>query len=74
MNTFFYNFLRNSSIGKEFYKLDFIRQIYVASSCILLVNRSDHNLVSKNQLILYPDRHLVIRVNEAKRFKIHIII
>ena len=64
MDTFRENLFRNASIRQELDKFHFFRQINITASCVLLVNRSDHNLVSEHQLILYSDCSLVIRINK----------
>ena len=64
MDTFRENLFRNASIRQELDKFHFFRQINITASCVLLVDRSDHDLVSEHQLILYSDCSLVIRINK----------
>ena len=74
VNSFCEDFFGNGSVWQELDEFHFFRQVNVASSCILLVDRCDHDLVSEDELVFYANRHLVIRINEAERFEVHVIV
>ena len=74
MNSFCKDFFENGSIRHELDEFHFFRQINVTASCVLLINRCDHDLVAKHQLVFNTDRHLIIWINKSKRLKVHIII
>ena len=74
MGSFCKDFFENSPIRHELDEFHFFRQVNVTTSCVLLINRCDHDLVAKHQLVFDADCHLIIRINEAKRFKVHIVI
>ena len=74
MYTFFQDLLRNGSVRKEFHKLHLLRKIYITASCVLLINRSDHDLISKQQLVLHMYGNLILRINKAHWPEIHIIV
>ena len=62
------------SVAEKFYEDHLFRQVYVAADRILGVNRCDHDLITDHQLIFCISCQLVIRVNEGKRFEVHIIV
>ena len=72
--SFFKDFLRDGSIRKEFDEHHFLRQIYVAAFCVLSINRCDHDLVSKEKLILYLSCEGIICVIKGQRAEHHIIV
>ena len=74
MNTLFQNLLRDASVCQKFHKLHFFRQVNVTSSCILLIDRCNHDLISKDQLVFHAYSHLILRVDEPKGLEIHVII
>ena len=74
MNTLFKDLLCNGSIRKEFHKLHLLRKIYITASCVLFINRSDHDLISKKQLVFHMYGNLILRINKAQRPEIHIIV
>ena len=74
MNTLFKDLLCNGSIRKEFHKLHLLRKIYITAPCVLFINRSDHDLISKKQLVFHMYSNLILRINKAQRPEIHIVV
>ena len=74
MNSFCEDFFGNGSVWQELDEFHFFWKVNVAASCVLFVYRGDHDLVSEDELVFYADRHLVVRVNKAKRFEVHVIV
>ena len=74
VDTFWKNLLEHVSIAEEFYKHHFFRQIYVTADGILGVNRCDHDLITDHQLIFCISCQFVVRINEGKRFEVHIVV
>ena len=68
------DFFGNGSVWQELDEFHFLRQVNVTASCVLLVDRCDHDLVSEDELVFYTNCHLVVRVNEAERFEVHVIV
>ena len=63
MNSFCKGFFENGSIRHELDELHFFRQVNVTASCVLLINRCNHDFVTKHQLVFNTDCHLIIWIN-----------
>ena len=65
--------LLNCSICRKSYKQHILRQIHISSDGILRVNRCDHDLISKHELILNMSRDPIIWIFKCQRLEHHVV-
>ena len=65
--------LLDCSVCRKSYKQHILRQIHISSDGILRVNRCDHDLISKHELILNMGRDPIIRIFKCQRLEHHVV-